>query len=216
MTNNSRSNESNCGPCRAMGNRGQCPGHAGGSGGASGGGGQESSGSNENQNSYSHTNHSNVSHNFINDELMNNLLENEFLENRTINYEAGMLTIESNRLLGNLIFRTNPGVDQYDHNACQELFKLIQHQFNEFKSMLNENRVSITNFTATLKDNQLSIHIPNPEYFDKFVKLLAQANLLSLPSEKQSLTNERSSYSLPNPFDISKGPRPKGWKEETN
>lgn len=127
---------------------------------------------------------------------------------RVINYEAGLLSIESNKLLGNLILRPQSGLSKYEKEISQQFFKAVQIEFEEFKKQLAEQGVSTKNFTAVIKDNELAIQIPIPKFYYAFIKHLESKNLLPIPNperqEKKDIirpTKEDKTQAFnPNPF----------------
>lgn len=115
-------------------------------------------------------------------------MQSQKSSDKMINYEAGWsLFFKSDRLNGTLIFRVKPGLPNDEiKKALQERLKAIKIEFDDFKNQLTKQGISTENFTAVLKDNELTIHIPttpNPKYYDAFIKYLENKNLL--PSQNQ-------------------------------
>ena len=50
-------------------------------------------------------------------------IQSQLLSDRTINYEAGLLSVESDRLRGNLIFRAKPGLSNKELENIKRIFK---------------------------------------------------------------------------------------------
>lgn len=131
-------------------------------------------------------------------------IQSQLLNDKVINDEAGLLLIESDRLRGNLTFRAKPGLSKAEIEMVTQFFKAVKAQFDEFKNQLTEQGVSTHQFKAELKDNQLAIHIPNPKYYDAFIKHLENQNLLPVPKPKQIETPELNKQKAfnPNPFSM--------------
>lgn len=210
-----------CGMCRAGGYP-NCKGHGGSGGGGSGGG----SGENKNTDAtYSNQASSTLSQASIAaikefDNAKTIWIQSQLSSDRTLNYEAGLLSIESDRLRGNLTFKVKPGLTKEELELSRQFLKVVKAEFDEFKNQLTEKGISTSNFTATLKDDELAIKIPNPKYYDAFIKHLENKNLLPIPNPDQEKKEVASkSYNQektrPSPFDdILKGPKPKGVKKD--
>jgi len=178
-----------CGSCRAMGLP-SCKGH--GAGGGGGGGGSDSEEKKEktsakvigapSQTAFASTTEL--------DKAKTMWVQSQLLSNVTSNYEVGLLLIESDRLRGNLTFKVKPGLSKVEEEISRQFLKTIKTEFDEFINQLTEKGVSTTNFSATLKDNELSVHIPNPKYYDKFIKHLENKNLLPVPNPEREEKKE--------------------------
>jgi hypothetical protein len=90
--------------------------------------------------------------------------------------------------------------------------QLVKTAFENFREKLAERGVPVTNFTATLQDNVLTINIPNPKLFAEFIERLTGNNLLPSPQGKNPVAAEEQFIFNPTP--LSTRPKPKGWQEE--
>jgi len=124
------------------------------------------------------------------DEAKSIFVKSQLLSDKMINYETGLLSIESDRLRGNLTIKVKPGLSKVEEEISREFLKTIKAEFDEFKNQLAEQGVSTNNFTATLKDNELSVHIPNPKYYDAFIKHLEKKYLLPVPNPEREEKKE--------------------------
>ncbi len=124
------------------------------------------------------------------DEAKTIFVQSQLLSNTTVNYETGLITIESDRLRGNLTLRVKPGLSKADEEISHEFLNAVKTEFDEFKNKLFEQGVSTKDFTATLKGNELSVHIPNPKYYDAFIKHLENKNLLPVPNPEREEKKE--------------------------
>lgn len=180
-----------CGSCRAMGLP-SCKGH-GGSGGGGGGGGSDS---NESKKEARGSKTIGASTQAVSafmaeqDKAKATWVQSQLLSNVTSNYEVGLLLIQSDRLRGNLTFKVRPGLSKVEEEISRQFLKTIKTEFDEFKNQLAEKGISTTNFSATLKDNELSVHIPNPKYYDAFIKHLESKYLLPVPNPEREEKNE--------------------------
>lgn len=138
------------------------------------------------------------------DEAKKIFVQSQLLSDKTINYETRLISIESDRLRGNLTIKVKPGLSKVEEEISREFLKTIKSEFDEFKNQLAEQGVSTNNFTSTLKNNELSIHIPNPKYYDKFIKHLENKNLLPIPNpereEKKSVKVDKKQTFNPTPL----------------
>lgn len=180
-----------CGSCRAMGLPG-CKGH----GGSGGGGGGAGSDSNESKKEEAGSkiigapNPTTLTSTAEQDKAKATWVQSQLLSNVSSNYEVGLLLIESDRLRGNLTFKVKPGLSKVEEEISRQFLKTIKTEFEEFKNQLAEKGVSTTNFSATLKGNELSVHIPNPKYYDAFIKHLENKNLLPVPNPEREEKKE--------------------------
>lgn len=208
-------NNNPCGICRAMGFL-SCKGHGG-------GGGSDSSNNSGETNTKAGLTASNQSP-INNTAPMTDIavtsealwIESQLFSNKIINYDAGLFFIESDRLRGNLIFQIKPELTNADIQIALAFLNIVKNEFAEFKNQLADQGIPVNKFTADLKDNKLTIHIPVPKYYDAFIKRLESKNLLPVPNaewrEKKIVENEADNkvrkYNSPSPLgDISKGPR---------
>lgn len=205
-----------CKICRSIGYP-TCTGHGGKGGG--GGGGSES----KNNAAYASNPAATSSQTYITaiqefNKAKAIFMQSQLLSNTTINYEAGLFSIESDRLRGNLTLKIKPGLSKAEEEIAREFLNAVKTEFNEFKNQLTEQGVLTEAFTAVIKDNELAIHIPNQKYYDAFIKHLGNKNLLPIPNPEQQVEKEITSKTKqeknrPSPFgDILKGP-PKGGIE---
>lgn len=139
-------------------------------------------------------------------------VQSELSSNSVISYETEFLSIESDRLRGNLTFKIKEGLSETELKMSRKFLKMVNAEFEVFKDQLG---TSARNFTVDLKDNELAVHIPIPKYYDAFIKHLENKNLLPIPNPNQQYKSETQNKSskLPTPFDAINGPKPKGWKE---
>ncbi|MHA3319194.1 hypothetical protein [Legionella pneumophila] len=139
------------------------------------------------------------------------------LVNMTLNMELGLLVLQGKRELGN-----------EEQNALDELYETIAQEFNLFKNSIKDPQVPLETMTLAREGNSLTIKIPSPKYYDLFVQQLMEKNLLPgkapvLQHQNQSVKHPEKSEaakdsvmeeyksSLPNPFDISRGPKLPDW-----
>jgi hypothetical protein len=208
-----------CGLCRAMGYP-ICKGHGGGSG----GGGDSGETKNKDVAYAAKQVASTLSPVTIAairefDKAKTIWMQSQLSTDKTINYEAGLFSIESDRLRGNLTFRVNSGLSKAEIEIARKFLNVVKAEFDKFKDQLTEQGVSTKDFSAVIKDNELAIHIPNQKYYDAFIKHLENKNLLPTPNPEKQEKKELASESIkqeknrPSPFDdILKGPKPKGLK----
>lgn len=197
-----------CGICRAMGYP-ICKGHGGGSGSSSGSDSEKKDTVFTSYQVASTENQVNIIIQKFN-EAKKNFMQTQLFADRTIGYEAGTLSVESDKLHGNLTFRVKPGLPKGKIHASREFFNAIEIEFDEFKNQLAEQGISSNNFTAVIvvKGNELAIHVPNPKYYDAFIKHLESKNLLPIPNsgheEKkesfESIEKDKRQVFNPTPF----------------
>jgi hypothetical protein len=225
-----------CGICRAF-RVPICMGH--GSGGGSSSGGGDSGGSGGSNGSSNEANSSapiaKAAINTFDNSLattadysdISSLLQ---LNNREFNFEViiellakKIFSIENNSELGILTIKCSPALckllSEEQKAELKKFIDVIQHEFNDFKT---RNGIIDQSYSITLeKDHQdnilsLTIKINNPKLYDAFIKHLTK-NLISIDlpdqEERNRLENPKKS-SIPNPFDISRGPRPEKWRKE--
>ncbi|HAT1771388.1 TPA: hypothetical protein RG395_001707 [Legionella pneumophila] len=141
------------------------------------------------------------------------------LVNMTLNMELGFLVLQGKRELSN-----------EEQKALDELFDTIKQEFNLFKNSIKDPQFPLETMTLAREGNSLTIKIPSPKYYDLFVQQLMDKNLLpgnapvlqhqnqsvkhpeklGAVMEKDSAKEEYKSF-LPNPFDISRGPKLPDW-----
>lgn len=139
------------------------------------------------------------------------------LVNMTLNMELGFLVLQGKRELSN-----------EEQKALDELFDTIKQEFNLFKNSIKDPQFLLETMTLAREGNSLTIKIPSPKYYDLFVQQLMDKNLLpsntpALQHQNQSVKHleklgaakdsvmEEYKSSLPNPFDISRGPKLPDW-----
>lgn len=168
-----------CGRCRAAGYP-SCKCGGGGGGGGSGGGGKDKDDVTPVLNQAANIANQAAIQKF--DEAKKNFMESQLHSDNAINYETGLLSVESDRLRGNLVFRVNPGLSKADMEVAREFIKAVKDEFEEFKNQLIEQGISTKGFVVNMKDNELAIRIPIPKYYDIFIKHLESKNLLPVPN----------------------------------
>jgi len=211
-----------CGVCRGMGLPLPCKGHArsgGGSGGGKGddGSNRESKNKNPGYIPKPKPEFEKIEYIAKDWDLLLTLSE------RIIDFKAGLLAIESDMLRGILTFRGKAGLSKEELEILREYLNTIKTEFDAFKIMLAERGMSVKDFTAVIKDDVLTINIPNPKLYADFIFELTNKNLLPSPhAEKQAanrqfITEQNSvlvdSKNVFNPTPFETRPKPKGWKE---
>ncbi|CZL27347.1 hypothetical protein [Legionella pneumophila] len=204
-----------CGVCRASGLP-ICKGHGGGAGGGS----DEAKDENSQKDSaptpkYVPTN--------IEVKALSSYLENsevwnsneDFLYN--FNNDLAVFSIELDSARGVIHFRGNESLSAIDEKDLNELYDKIEDELKAFTHEVNAQNISISR-----KGNDLKISIPDPNLYDQFVTRLLNKNLIpnnnynadlnykanQNAEQKVDEKEAAASYKSPNPFDISKGPRP--------
>lgn len=117
---------------------------------------------------------------------------------KPINYEAGLFSIESDKLNGKLSFHIQPDLSPQEKEIARGVLKEIITAFKEFKDQLIEKGISLYNFSAELTDKGLTIQIPNPQHYKDFIKHLDNKNLLPIPNPERQ-ANKESEKSAFNP-----------------
>lgn len=205
-----------CSLCRAFGLP-ICNGHAPAAGGGSPGGSSHSN-ANDSQNKSSKSNNvSSQSHvaSTVTGKDWSRVLTQH---NVSFNFEKlnALLTID-NHQDGKLTLRPRPGLSKEEIELLKEFLSTVQLEFTTFKNQLAAQGLSVKNFTATLKDNTLIIHIPDTKHYNDFISQLLKKVFTAPISPKELKQTEeivdKRNRSLPNPFNISKGPKPKGSME---
>ena len=96
-----------------------------------------------------------------------------------IHLAAGLLSIEAIKLPhGILIFRGKAELTTEEKQTLREFINAVKTTFDEFKQKLEEEGVSTKQFTADIKNDELTIKINNPKYYNEFIQLLNKKNLL--------------------------------------
>lgn len=139
-----------------------------------------------------------------------------------------LVNITLNMELGSLVFQGKRKLSNEEQKALDELFDAIEQEFNLFKNSIKDPQFPLETMTLAREGNSLTIKIPSPKYYDSFVQQLMDKNLL--PSNAPVLQHQNKSAkhpekseaakdsvmeeyksSLPNPFDISRGPKLPDW-----
>jgi len=213
-----------CSLCRAFGTPPPCKGHGG-----SGGGGSEDGGSSDGKsNNKSEYHYGKIASSVSNIDnapsavyLPKNEVNSLTMEWREelissisiIHLDKGLLNIECDNLHGILTIQTKSGLSEENIEVAKQAKQMIKAEFDLFKEELQEKGIAVHHFTTVVKDASLTIKIPHPKYFSEFIKRLTERNLLPSPknNEKEiTLENKNPTRKLLSPFDISKGPLPKG------
>lgn len=140
-----------------------------------------------------------------------------------------LLTIKLDMESGLLELKGKDDLSPEEQQILDELFDDIENELALFNKELLAKNVQIGPIKIVREPNSLSIRIPDPQYFDAFIQRLMNKNLLptpapelqekdeisqSIPKESLELTaQEKNAPTAPNPFDISRGPRPQNWIE---
>jgi hypothetical protein len=187
-----------CSTCKAMGFP-TCNGH-----GASAGVGGESGGSDKSetksQNSSikpnqltSTSDQVTRTSNKLSDHAMS--VKSDLSHDTVVEYDAGLFSIKSDRIRGEFTLKMKPGLSKAELEIAREFLKLIKAEFEEFKNQLAEKGVSVTNFSADIKEDGLKIRIPVPTIYDAFIKHLETKNLLPLPMTKMQMKEDEKQLS---------------------
>jgi len=203
-----------CGMCRAFGLP-ICKGH-----GSSGGGDEAKDESQKNDKApipkYVPTNIEvkGLSSYLENSEVWNS--ENDFLY--YFNNDLAVISIVLDSARGLIHFKGNEFLSANSKKDLNELYDKIEDELKKFTDEINAKEISISR-----EGNNLKINIPDHILYDQFVTRVLNKNLIpnnnyyadlnykANPHFEQKIGEKNSAYSsykLPNPFDISKGPRP--------
>lgn len=106
-------------------------------------------------------------------------LQQNLLSDKHNTYEAGLLTVDSNRLSGDLVFTQKPNTK--DEAAVSSYLSVIEEEFAKFKNQLAWEGIYVGNFNVERNGNTLAIRIPVPKYYDSFLQQLEKSNLLPIP-----------------------------------
>jgi hypothetical protein len=134
------------------------------------------------------------------------------LSDSIIDFKTKLLAIECDRLRGSLKIGGNTGLSKEEQEMLRGYLELVKAAFEDFREKLIERGVAVTNFTATLQDNVLTINMPNPKLFAEFIERLTGNNLLPSPQGKHPVAAEEPYMFHPTP--LSTRPKPKGWQDE--
>ncbi|QBR84773.1 hypothetical protein E3983_10660 [Legionella israelensis] len=204
-----------CGNCRAAGLP-ICKGHGGG-GGAGGNEAKDENASKDNaptpKNVPSNIEVKALSSYLENSEVWNS--DDDFLYN--FNNDLAVFSIELDLAKGVIHFQGNESLSANDKKDLNELYDKIEDELKRFTDEADAQNISFSR-----KGDNLKINIPDPKLYDQFVTRLLNKNLIpdnnynadldykiNPDAERKVDVNKiaDSSYKLPNPFDISKGPR---------
>ncbi|KTD23113.1 hypothetical protein [Legionella israelensis] len=202
-----------CGKCRAAGLP-ICKGHGGGAGGDEA---KDENASKDNaptpKNVPSNIEVKALSSYLENSEVWNS--DDDFLYN--FNNDLAVFSIELDLAKGVIHFQGNESLSANDKKDLNELYDKIEDELKMFTDEADAQNISFSR-----KEDNLKINIPDPKLYDQFVTRLLNKNLIpdnnynadldykiNPDAERKVDVNKiaDSSYKLPNPFDISKGPR---------
>ncbi|MGQ3890274.1 hypothetical protein ACQUW5_14825 [Legionella sp. CNM-1927-20] len=205
-----------CGICRAMGSP-ICKGHGGGAG---GGGGDKAQDENAQKDSaptpeYKPTN--------IEVKVLSSYLEHsdvwnsedDFLYHFSNNFAVFSMVLDSAK--GLIHCKGNELLNDNGEKDLNELYDKIEEELKTFAHEVKAQNISISR-----RGNDLKISIPDQKLYDQFITKLLNKNLIPNnnynanlnykmnPDAKQKIDEKEAaaSYKSPNPFDISRGPRP--------
>jgi hypothetical protein len=209
-----------CGSCRAMGLPPPCRGH--------GGGGSDGEDEKKETMITTSTLTNDVTKSHRIDDPLSYLVKSANWKNITVLDKTlvftkmdALLSIKIDNENGVLIFRGHRELTKDQEKILKQFFKTISYEFDVFKK---QNGIRDNFFVATLNiDNTLTVNIPDKKLFDLFIKQLIAKNLIATPDnlmpaqsveQKKEGSERKENRPYPNPFDISKGPKPTGWKKE--
>lgn len=218
-----------CSMCRSLGLP-MCRGHGASSGGGGSGGGSESKSedkSSNNENLIPFTKGlSTIGKILLHSGLWHVPADEDFV----FKFENpfALLNIKLDMEHGSIVFQSKKELSDEEQEAVDELFDAIEQQFNQFKDSLIDLQIPLELMTLKREGGTMTIKIPSPKYYDAFVQQLMEKNLL--PNKEPSLQQqhktgkqpeastarkdqEQEEYksSLPNPFDITRGPKLPDW-----
>ncbi|STX50956.1 Uncharacterised protein [Legionella busanensis] len=203
-----------CGICRAMGSP-ICKGHGGGGGGGGDKGETAQNGSAPTP-EYKPTN---LEVRALSSYLEHSEVwqtEDDFLYN--FNNGSAVFSMGLDLAKGLIHFEGDESLDDTDAKDLNELYDKIEEELKLFTQEVKGQNISVSR-----KGNDLKISIPDQKLYDQFVTKLLNKNLIpnnnynaDLAYKPNPLNNQKvdvkdmtdSTYKSPNPFDISKGPRP--------
>ncbi|STX49987.1 Uncharacterised protein [Legionella busanensis] len=225
-----------CNMCRVLG-LSSCQGHGGGGGG--GGSGNEDKLSGRDPGDL-YENESPLSLN-LKPSLIEGMLLSSFLEASEIWHESleedllylykndlALVFLSLNLSQGLITFQENKLLDTDEQKDLATLYDAINNEFKQFRKELSDQNIKL-NATLIRVDNKLSISFrgDSSKYYDAFVTRLMDKNLiptkkveldLAQTAQKQEVflpqDSKADAYKSPNPFDISRGPRPPGYPEQ--
>ncbi|HFL2714587.1 TPA: hypothetical protein ACGWTM_001744 [Legionella pneumophila] len=210
MDERSNSIKSNpCGICRALGLP-ICKGHGGGGG----GGGADTQ--NDDAPELSHV-PSNIEVITLSSYLENSEVWN-YIEDFKYHFksELAIFSILLDLGIGLIHFKGNELLNDTDNKDLNALYSTIESEFRNFSQ-----EVHLQDGSAKRTGNDLKISIPDPKLYDQFVTRLINKNLIPNNNYNVDLANKTNqnpglsvygngpiAYKTPNPFDISRGPKP--------
>lgn len=114
-----------------------------------------------------------------------------------LDLEDRLFSVDNNDESGTLIITGKKNLSPQDLKDFQELLDAIKTEFNTFKEELEKQGISIAkHFTATSKNNELTIHIPSPKHYDDFIVSLVDKNLL----QTKDMTPQQNNVFNKTPF----------------
>ncbi|MGQ3887824.1 hypothetical protein ACQUW5_02185 [Legionella sp. CNM-1927-20] len=219
-----------CSMCRAMGST-VCKGHGGGGGGGGGNKGETSQKDNAPTPEFKPTN--------LEVRALSSYLEqsevwqteDDFLYNFNSDFAVFSMALDLGK--GLIHVKADESLEDKDEKDLNELYDKIEEELKLFTQ-----EVKAQNINVSRKGNDLKISIPDQKLYDQFVTKLLNKNLVpnnnynadltykanpvtnqkvDLAYKANPVTNQKvdvkeaadATYKSPNPFDISKGPRPK-------
>lgn len=203
-----------CSICRALGLP-FCKGHGGGAGGG-GDTAKEASSQNDTTPTPQYA-PANIKAKSLTSYLENSAVWNsneDFLYN--FNHEAALFSLELDLAKGFIHFRGHESLSALEKKELNALYDKVENELKAFTQEINSQ-----NFTILRTGNELKITIPEPGLLDQFITRLIHKNLIpdnnyhadlnsrtKQNGEQKLDEKEAAVYKSPNPFDISKGPRP--------
>jgi hypothetical protein len=136
-----------------------------------------------------------------------------------------LVTIKINLAEGTLTFEAPENLSEKEKDDLNALYDALINTLNEFKQELAKQGITL-DAEYKKEGNNLSIKIPEPKYFDAFVKKLMAKELIPTravewnqvteakkqPMVAVTLADVQPDYKAPTPFDTS-GPKPKLVRE---
>jgi hypothetical protein len=109
---------------------------------------------------------------------------------------------------GQIVFHGIPRLIRPRQTLLDEFFQEIVDEFKAFKDELEKRGISVENMNISIKDNKLTISIPNPQYYQAFIQRLVDKKLLSMQAaqekqlERTPAKQHNQKYSSPTPFSL--------------
>lgn len=197
-----------CGICRANNIPPPCRGHASSGSGGGSDGGKDDGAKNENTLKYSIPESNKwASYLLQQNDIWSRVPDAEDMTLKCDNSES-LLSIKLDGDKGIIQINGKMGLSDDEKKDLYLLFKAIMDEFKQFKKQYG---ITDNHFSATPKDDNLTITIPNTKMFDLFVQQLMKANLIPTPNnmkasmQYQATTAKNESegvkYKTPTPFD---------------